>query len=202
MNYLEQNEKKLNIKDLVTIGIFTALFFVFQLIGAFPLMMNPATMFFMPFGIALLCGPVILLLLAKVAKRGSLIIVGIVNSIIWFVTGMHWGMVVGYTLMGIIADFIAGIKDYKSIKLNILAYALFCLGPTGSFIVYFIDPSAWAATMLNNGTSIEVIKGMNAVAASWVLPAILIGTLLIATFSGMIGKKLLKKQFEKAGITK
>lgn len=199
MNY-QKNENKFNTKDLVTIGIFTALFFVFQLIGAFPLMMNPATMFFMPFGIALLCGPIILLLLAQVAKRGSLIIVGIVNSIIWFVTGMHWGMVIGYTLMGIIADFVAGIKDYKSIKLNILAYALFCLGPTGSFVVYFIDPSGWAATMLHNGTSMEIIKGLNEIAASWILPVILIGTLLIATISGIIGKKLLKKQFEKVGM--
>ncbi len=196
-----QNTDRLEIKDLVIIGIFTALFFVFELIGAFPLMMNPATMFYMSFGIALLCGPIILLLLAKVSKRGALIIVGLVNSIVWFVTGMHWGMVLGYTIMAIIADGVSSIKDYKNIKLNIIAYALFCLGTTGSFIVYFIDPAGWASTMLGNGTSQEMIDAINASASSWILPVILIGTFLIAIISGMIGKKLLNRQFKKAGIT-
>ena len=33
------------------------------------------------------------------------------------------------------------------------------------------------------------------------LPVILLGTVVIAIVSGLIGRKLLKKQFEKAGIT-
>lgn len=197
-----QKKKGLDIKDLVTIGIFTAIFFVFELVGAFPLMMNPATMFYMTFGIALLCGPIILLLLAKVAKRGTLTLVGLINGIVWFMMGMHWGMDIGYIIMAVIADVVAGIKDYRNQKLNIVAYALFCLGPTGSFVAYFIDPAAWASTMLNNGTSMEMIQAINSAAASWILPVILTGTFFFAIVSGIAGQKLLKKQFEKAGITK
>ena len=33
------------------------------------------------------------------------------------------------------------------------------------------------------------------------LAVILLGTIVIAAFSGFVGEKLLKKQFEKAGIT-
>ena len=62
------NKKGLTVKDLVTIGIFTALFFVFELIGSLPFAPNPALTFYQPFGIALLCGPVYLLMVAK-ARR-------------------------------------------------------------------------------------------------------------------------------------
>ena len=39
------NKKGLTVKDLVTIGIFTALFFVFELIGSLPFAPNPALTF-------------------------------------------------------------------------------------------------------------------------------------------------------------
>ena len=43
------NKKGLTVKDLVTIGIFTALFFVFELIGSLPFAPNPALTFYQPF---------------------------------------------------------------------------------------------------------------------------------------------------------
>ena len=102
------NKKGLTVKDLVTIGIFTALFFVFELIGSLPFAPNPALTFYQPFGIALLCGPVYLLMVAKVPKRGGIVILGIINGIVWYVLGMHWAMDLGYVVMGIVAEIVAG----------------------------------------------------------------------------------------------
>lgn len=70
-------KKGLTVKDLVTTGIFTALVFIFSQIGGIPFGMNPATTFYLPIGAAILSGPVYLLLIAKVPKRGPLTIVGI-----------------------------------------------------------------------------------------------------------------------------
>lgn len=198
-SYLDQ--KGLTVKDLVTIGIFTALFFVFELIGSLPFAPNPALTFYQPFGIALLCGPVFLLMVAKVPKRGTIAILGIINGIVWFALGMHWGMDLGYIIMGIAAEIVAGMKGYKNIKWNIAAYSLFCLGPAGVFVAYFFDPTAWAQTMLEKGTAQEYIDTMTAAAPTGMLPAILLGTVVIAVISGLVGKKLLKKQFERAGVT-
>ena len=47
----------------------------------------------------------------------------------------------------------------------------------------------------------KVMDTMSASAPSWLLAVIIIGTLAITAFSGWIGGKLLKKQFEEAGIT-
>ena len=155
----------------------------------------------MPMGSALLCGPVYLLLLAKVHKRFSITILGIIMGIIWFVTGMHWAFSLGYIVMGMIADLLAGLGKYKNKKINALSYMLMSLGSVYTYVVYFIDPKGWAGTMLKNGTEQSYIDAMNAAASSWLLAVIFLGTFVIAAFSAWVGGKMLKKQFEKAGIT-
>lgn len=191
----------LTVKDLVTTGIFSALLFVAVMIGGIPFAPNPVTTFYMPLGSALLGGPVFLLMVAKVPKRGPITIAGILIGIIFFATGMHWAMDLGYILGGFIADIIAGAKRYRSMKLNILSYSVLSLGCTGTYICYFVDPASWGSLMLQNGTDAGYIDTMNAAAQGWMLPVIIIGTIVVAAFSGWVGTKLLQKQFEKAGIT-
>ena len=200
-NQINPAKKSLTIKDLVTTGIFSAIFFEFTMIGGIFFAPNPVLTFYMPMGAALLCGPVYLLMIAKVQKRWSVTILGIIMGIIWFVTGMHWAFSLGYIGMGIIADLVAGAGDYRNKAVNLLSYILMSLGGVYTYVVFFIDPQGWASTMLENGTEQSYIDTMSASAPSWLLAVIMIGTLAIAAFSGWIGGKLLKKQFEKAGIT-
>ena len=200
-NRINPAKKSLTVKDLVTTGIFSAIFLVFTMIGGIFFAPNPVLTFYMPMGAALLCGPVYLLMIAKVQKRWSVTILGIIMGIIWFVTGMHWAFSLGYIGMGIIADLVAGAGDYRNKAVNLLSYMLMSLGGVYTYVVFFIDPQGWASTMLENGTEQSYIDTMSASAPSWLLAVIMIGTLAIAAFSGWIGGKLLKKQFEKAGIT-
>ena len=195
------NKKALTVKDLVTTGIFSALLCVAMFIGGIPFAVNPVTTFYTSVGSAILGGPIFLLLVAKVPKRGPIIIAGILMGLVSFLTGMHWGQCLGYVITGIIAEFIAGSKQYKSVKINILAYSVFCLGLTGAYLVYFADPSGWTASMLASGTTQSYIDKMNNVAGPAVLIGMYASTLIIGALSGLVGKKLLKKQFEKAGIT-
>lgn len=195
------NQKKLSVKDLVTTGIFSAILFVTILVGGIFFAPNPVLTFYMPIGSAVLGGPVLMLLIAKVPKRGVISIVGILCGIIFFATGMHWAMDLGYIVGGILGDLIAGSRKYKNKWLNILAYSCICLGATGSYICYFINTETWCRYMLNGGTSASYIEAMNAAAQNWVLAVILIGTVLVSYLSGLVGSCLLKKQFEKAGIT-
>ena len=95
-NQVNSMNKGLTVKDLVTTGIFTALLFVFVLVGGVFFATNPVLTFFMPAGGGLLAGPIYLLLIAKVHKRWSLSIMGVIMGIIWFVTGMHWAFALGY----------------------------------------------------------------------------------------------------------
>lgn len=200
-NRANSMNKGLSVKNLVTTGIFTALVFVFILIGGMFFATNPVLTFFMPAGSGLLAGPAFLLMIAKVQKRWSLSIMGVVIGILWFVTGMHWAFVLGYLLMAIVADFVAGAGKYRSKKLNSLAYILFSLGSTGTYILFFVDPNGWAQTMLGNGTEQSYIDTMQATANTGILVAMFAAVLITSAISAFVGCKLLKKQFEKAGIT-
>ena len=200
-NRANSMNKGLSVKDLVTTGIFTALVFVFIFVGSIFFAPNPVPTFFMPAGGGLLAGPAFLLMIAKVQKRWSLSIMGVVICIIWFVTGMHWAMALGYLVMAIVADFVAGAGKYRSKKLNSLAYILFSLGSTGTYILFFVDPNGWAQTMLGNGTEQSYIDTMQATANTGILVAMFAAVLITSAISAFVGCKLLKKQFEKAGIT-
>lgn len=194
------NKKGLTVKDLVTIGIFSALFLAFALVGGIFFAPNPVLTFYMPVGSALLCGPVYLLMLAKVQKRGAAFLLGALLCVVWFVTGMHWAMALGYLAMGLAADLAAGAGGYKSGKMNSLSYILLSLGGTGSYLVFFANPDGWAKTMLGNGTEQGYIDAMRSAGTGWILIVMLAGTVIAAAVSAWIGRRMLKKQFEKAGI--
>ena len=193
-------QKGLSVKDLVTTGIFTALMIVFTMLGGMFFAPNPVLTFYMPMGCALLCGPVYLLLVAKVHKRWSITILGIILGFFFFVTGMHWSMALGNIGMGIIADIVAGIGTYTNKKLNALSYMLFMLSNTFTYLIFFIDQDGWIHAMMKKGTDASYIETMNTSAASWMPVVIVGGTLLVAAFSAWVGSKMLKKQFEKAGV--
>lgn len=202
MNNQGITNKGLSIKDLITTGIFSAIFLIFTMIGGVFFAVNPVLTFYMPLGSALLCGPVYLLLIAKVQKRWSVTILGLIMGVVWFVTGMHWSLAMGYAVMGILADLIAGLGRYKNKVSNLISYMILSLGGVFTYVIFFVDPEGWAGTMLKNGTDQSYIDTMSASAPSWLLPVIIIGTLFTAAISGWIGFRMLKKQFEKAGITK
>ena len=109
-------------------------------------------------------------------------------------------MVVGSVVMGVLADLVAGAGGYRSIRLDILSYAVFSLGYTGTYVVYFLNRESWIGSMLDGGTEQAYIDTMNASAQPWTLPVILLGTAAVALLSGWLGSLLLRKQFEKAGI--
>ena len=194
-------KQKLTAKELITVGIFSAIIFICIALSGGPFAMFPALTFYYPVGGSLLAGPVYLLLIAKVPKSGPIFVAGLLMAIFCYVTGMHIGMTVGYLAGSTLADLVAWIGRYKSIKINILSYIVFCLGGTGSYIAYFINPQVWVSRMLEKGTPQEYLNTMAATVNRWILITMLAGTVLVALFSGFVGSKLLKKQFEKAGIT-
>lgn len=197
---MDKKENKLQVKDLIMIGVFSALYFMLNMVGGMPFAMNPILTFYQPMGSAFLSGIIFMFLIAKAPKRGTITILAVIMCILRFATGMHWAMGVGTLIAGIIAEIIAGSKSYKNKKMNMLSFGIFALGDIGTFIVYFINPESWSNAMIKKGTDISYIESMNAAAANWMIYVIVIGTFLVALLSAWIGMKLLKKQFEKAGI--
>ncbi len=196
------NRKKgLSVKDLVTIGIFTVLNLVISMIGGMFFAPNPVLTYFMPMAAALLTGPVYLLLVAKVQKFGAITLMGILMGIIWFVTGMYWGWAVACVICAVIADLIARLGGYKSNKMNVISFMVNTLNPMGSYLMMWVNQQKYIDYLTGKGTEQSYMDTMVKTASDWMLPAMIAGTILCALISALFGLKLLKKQFEKAGIT-
>lgn len=197
-----QSEKKgLTARDLVTTGVFVALYFVFMMVGSLLFAPNPVLTFLMPAGAALLTGPIYLLLIAKVPKHGPIIILGVVEGLIMFVTGMYWLWAVALIALGILADLVAGAGGFRNKTLNLVSFLVFSLNPLGSYMMLWIDPSGYASYLVGKGTEQAYMDTMLATGTWWVLVGMIALTLVCALASALVGRKLLKKQFERAGVT-
>lgn len=194
-------KKGLTVKDLITAAIFSVILLLSNALGGGLLAANPALTFYYPIAGSVLGGPIFMLLVAKVPKRWILSIAGVVFCILGFVTGMHWGMNCGVLVAMFIADQVVSAGKSRNRLLNILGYVIYSIGPCGTYFVYFISPESWTATMLKNGTTQEYIDVMSQSAGAGVLIIMIVGTILVSALSGFIGTILLKKQFEKAGVT-
>ena len=191
----------LDTRDLVTTGVFTALYFVFTMVGGGLFAANPVLTFWMPAAAALLTGPVYLLLIARVPKHGPLIILGAIEGIILFVTGMYWGWSVACVVLAVLADLIAGLGGFRSRALAFCAFVVYSLAPMGSYLVLWLDPAAYASYLIGRGGEQAYMDTMMATATGWMLPAMILSTIACAVVSGLVGLRLLRRQFERAGIT-
>lgn len=206
MNVREKDQplrknQSLQTRDFISVGIFSLIYFAVAFVIGGVAQMTPLTFPFMPMIVALFTGSVFMLYTAKIPKKGALSILGVISGILLFITGMFWMMSVFFVLFGVIADGICGSGHFRSFKKNLAAYCVFALGPMGAYIPMAVMPAQFDAFMRKKGEFTSFAGVIDAIGANWwAVPGMILGTLLCAVIGGLIGKKLLKKHFEKAGI--
>lgn len=198
---MKQKSNKLQVKDLVTIGIFSAIYFVINLIVMVSGGITPLLWIFMPPILSVLCGVVYMLLVAKVQKTGAVLIMGLITGLIYVATGQFTLVLLATFGLGcIIAELIRKLTGYNSFKGNLLGYAFFSLGMVGSPLPIWLFRDSFSEQMVTQGMPADYVATMNAVTPIWVLVVMVVATFLLAFVGGLIGKALLKKHFEKAGM--
>lgn len=201
---MEMNSKssnKLQAKDLVTIGIFSAIYFVVNLIVMVSGGITPLLWIFMPPILSVLCGVIYMLLVAKVQKTGAVLIMGLITGVIYVATGQFTlVLLVTFGAACIVAEVIRKITGYKNFKGNLLGYAFFSLGMVGSPLPIWLFREDFSNQMVTQGMPADYVATMNVVTPNWLLVVMIIATFLLAFVGGLIGKAILKKHFEKAGM--
>ena len=82
------NSKKLTIPDLISVGVFTAIYFVLVTIATFSCALLPGVgNILLPAVAALISGSVYMLLAAKLQKFGGISIMGLVMGLFFFMSG-------------------------------------------------------------------------------------------------------------------
>ena len=81
------------------------------------------------------------------------------------------------------------------------AYCLLALAPMGAYVPMVVMPAQFDEFMSKKGDVSSFAGVIDAIGAQWwAIPLMTLGTIICALIGGYIGKKLLKKHFEKAGI--
>lgn len=188
----------LNIKDLITVGIFSViniiLIFTFGMLGYIPILMLG-----LPIIGALVWGIPFMLFLTRVNKFGMITLMGIIIGIVMFLSGHTWIPIIVYTITGLLADIIIKTQNYSSIKTSIIGYAVFAVGLIGNMLPFFILRDYYISAM-NTSMGAEYVNFITPFLQYHFLIILIILTFIAGLISGYIGKLVLKKHFEKAGM--
>ena len=196
-----RGNNSLQTKDYISIGVFSLIYFVIAFgIGGIA-QMTPVTFPLMPMIVALFAGSIFMLYTAKIPKKGAVSILGILAGILLFITGMFWMMSAFFILLGFIADYIISSGDFKSFRRNLTAYCIFAIAPMGAYIPMVVMPVQFDKFMQRKGNFSSFAGVIKSIGFNWwAIPAMILGTVICGAIGGFVGKKLLRKHFEKAGI--
>ncbi|HEM4055987.1 TPA: MptD family putative ECF transporter S component [Streptococcus suis] len=194
--------KKLQVKDLMVTGAFSALYFVCVGLGTLLSLVfdRSGNMMYAPAGAALLAGPVYMLLIAKVGKPGSISLVGAVMACFFFLSGYMTAAFLPSLTFGLLAELIAKAGHYKQKWVNLLSYIVFSFGNLGPIILMWFMRDAYEASLLARGKSAEyvarVMLDFTPANVLWLSFTII----LAASLSGLFGQYMVKRYFDRSGL--
>lgn len=186
-------------KDLINVGLFTVIYFVLGCCVAIPIGFVPIFLPVLGALWTLITGIPFMLFSTRVQKFGMVTLMAILSGILMGLTGMgYWGVPMG-AIFGILGDLIMKSGHYKSASRNILGYAVFSLWMIGTYVpMYFMVQESYENFVKGFGE--EYAKRVMSVMPFWSLILVIAGIFICALLGGLLGKKLMKKHFVRAGI--
>lgn len=191
-------KQKLQAKDLITTGIFSAIILVVSvgvsMLGYIPIFI-PLLFVLVP----LISGIPFMLFLTKVNKFGMITIMGLILGIIHGIMGMGPYVLASCVIFGFLSDLIFRSGNYESIKKSILGYGVFSIWVMGYSIAIIFTRSNYY-DMLVSGYGQDYADTLMRYMPDWILLPLLAASFIFGIFGALLGRSLLKKHFIRAGI--
>lgn len=191
--------EKLKIKDLVTIGVFTVIYFVLMFLSGM-IGMVPILYLAYPAVAGIITGIVIMLFMAKVQKLWGLFILGLICSFIVIAMGNTYIILIHALISMVIAEFVRKIGGYKSFKYNMLSFTIFNTWICGFLMQILLAKDKVIEMAETRGMGYDYIMKLIALLNFRNMIFVYIGAIVGGIIGAYIGKVFLKKHFEKAGI--
>ena len=189
--------RRLETKDLITIGIFTAIYFVIffacGMTGYIPILYA-----MLPLIIPIVCGIPYMLFLTKVKCFGMVSIMGGIVGGLMVLTGHTVVPLVAGLICGLGADLIFKAGRYQSKKCTVIGYAFFSLWIMGMLMPYWVMRDTFFE-MFDKSMGVEYTRAVFEIFAkvAWAFPIMCIVGGMIGA---LLGLSVLKKHFKRAGI--
>ena len=191
------DNKKLKVKDLVSIGVFGVIYFVLMF-GIGMMGMIPILFLIYPTVLGIIAGTVVMLFMTKVQKPWALFILGMISPLVMFAAGHTYVVVVLSLIVMIISELIRKIGNYNSFKYNMLSYAVFSTWICSSMMQMLLAKEVYIEHCKMMGD--DYVVALEKLITYPHMALVALGAFLGGIIGAYIGKALLKKHFEKAGI--
>lgn len=130
--------EKLNGKDLMNVGIYSAIYFVIvfaiAMLGYIPIFM-PLICVIAP----IICGIPFMLFLTKVKKFGMILIMSLIMGFMMLLTGMGYYSIIVGAISGLAAEAVYKSGGYKSVSRAVITSGVFSIWMWGNFIPLFTN---------------------------------------------------------------
>lgn len=191
-------KEKLGGKDLINVGIFSAIYFVIVMVcamlGSIPIM-YPMLAVLVP----ILGGIVFMLFLTKVKKFGMIWIMSIIMGLLMLLTGMSFYALAVGAVSGLAAELIYRSGKYASAAKAVFTNAVFSLWIAANYMLFFFDREAFLASRAES-VGQEFADTIDKMLPPWTFAVLVSVCFVCGIIGGLIGRKMLSKHFKKAGI--
>lgn len=198
---MNERKKRLNARDLITLGIFNAIAIVCYAVVVALVCTTVMGLFFSTAAAFLVLGTVYMVTVAKVRKRGTYFVCGLIMSVVGLIGGRIF-TTVGCIAGGVIAELLVG--DYTKVKRIILAYCSYAVAVAlGIYLPAFMMGAEYIAKMgAKRGMTLETAQSYMSLYTPTMLAIVIAANIVGALAGALIGRKVLKKHFIKAGLVK
>lgn len=194
------NSKKLEARDFITVGIFTAIVWIVQMIIMFCGYISPFVVAGYSVLIPIFTGIPMMLYFCRIEKFGMLTITSIIFAILLFVFGMGLLGAPICIASGLLADLIAKSGNYKSRTKTILANGVWNLWVSASYLPLVLTADEYAQSLLDGGYEDGFVKQLFTLVTPKTYPVIILLCFVCGIIGALIGRVVVRKNFEKAGI--
>ena len=178
---------RLVLKDLVNIAIFSVIYFVGLFVIGTPLGFLVVTYLAFPFTVSVVLGIAVLFCLAKTPKPFALFIFAAFPGCLMTLMGHTPVVVIHSLIVAILAELVRKLLGYKTIKGSIVGYAVMFLLKDQ---YYTLTEKMMGAAYAEQLVSLPI----------WIMPMLYVTSFAGGILGGLLGAKVLKKHFVKAGL--
>ena len=195
------NPNRLNGKDLINAGIFSAIYVVIIIAVACTLGLIPIGFLLLTFVVPFVEGIPMMLYFTKIKKFGMLIILQAVIGIAMILTGMGYDLLIWAIITGIVGELILKASKYQKSMGCVLAYAVSSICIAGNYVHWLTASQGWLKNKAASYGETFMYSVYGWFHSNWWLFPLLIVSCFVGGFlGGMIGRKVLRKHFERSGL--
>ena len=187
-------------RDLMTIGIFLAIYIVLYFAITMFGFLNPVMML-VTLGLSIVVGAIpFMLFLTRVKHAGMVALFAIVLGVLLLVIGfppLSIGILVS---LAVVVELVLAATGYRSRWAGVLSYTIFSVWNTAPLLPLFYDRQGYFSSPSMSRMGPEYTARLDAFLSTGVLIGFDIAAVVLGLIGGVIALRLLRKSFARAGL--